>query len=98
METIRAELITFREDLGGYIIYVFKNLANGTYEMCTRMPRWESPGLKIGDVGYLKYNIVIAGDDSWYNKNTNTKVSYNYTNVYFVDFIYERPKEADLIL
>ena len=38
METIYAKLITLREDVGGYIIYVFQNLANGTYESVLRQP------------------------------------------------------------
>lgn len=98
MEVIHAKLITFREDIGDYVIYVFQNLANGTYEMCTRMPRWESPRLKIGDVGFLKYKKVIEGEDTWYNRNTGSHVLYNFTNSYFVDFVYERPEVSDLVL
>lgn len=98
MEVIRAKLITYREDMGGYIIYVFENLANGTYEMCTRLPRWETPILKIGDVGFLKYNEVIAGEDTWYNRDTGQQVPYRYTGVYFMDFVYEKPAESDLVL
>lgn len=98
METIHAKLITLREDVGGYIIYVFQNLANGTYEMVTRLPRWESPVLKIGDVGFLKYNEVIAGEDTWYDSTIGQKVPYRFTGVYFIDFFYEKPAESDLIL
>lgn len=98
METIHAKLITLREDVGGYIIYVFQNLANGAYEMITRLPRWESPVLKIGDVGFLKYNEVIAGEDTWYDRESGQKVPYRFTGVYFIGFVYEKPAESDLIL
>lgn len=98
METIHARLVTLREDIGGYIIYVFQNLDNGTYEMVTRLPRWESPVLKIGDVGFLKYNEVIAGEDTWYNPVTEKNVPYRFTKVYFEDFVHEKPEESDLIL
>lgn len=98
METIHAKLITLREDIGGYIIYVFQNLANGTYEMVTRLPRWESPILKIGDVGFLKYTEVIAGEDTWYDRESSQKIPYRFTGVYFIDFVCEKPSESNLIL
>lgn len=97
-EVIRAEFIAFREDVGGYIIYVFQNLANGTYEMCTRLPNWEAPFLVIGDTGFLKYKSVQAGKDTWYNSVENRDVPYKRTDKYFVDFVYERPQTSDLIL
>lgn len=98
MEVIHAKLVTYREDVGGYIVYVFQNLADGTYELCIRLPRWETPFLKIGDVGFLKYNEVRAGEDTWYNPETQSHVPYKQTQVYFVDFVYEKPVESDLIL
>lgn len=98
METIYAKLMTLREDVGGYTVYVFQNLTNGAYEMLTRLPRWESPILKIGDVGFLKYNEVIAGEDTWYNPSTGQRVPYRFTGVYFVDFVHEKPVEPDLTL
>lgn len=98
MNTIYAKLITLREDLGGYIVYVFQNLTDNSYEMVIRLPRWESPIIKIGDVGFLKFKEYIAGKDTWYDKSTGENVPYIYTNVYFVDFVYEKPKESDLTL
>lgn len=97
-EVIHAKLITYREDIGGYIIYVFQNLANGSYEMCTRLPRWESPIIRIGDKGFVKYREVIAGKDTWYDNKSNQNIPYLYTGVYFVDFVYEKPEKQDLIL
>lgn len=30
--TIRVELLASKEDAGGYIVYAFKDLSNGTYK------------------------------------------------------------------
>ena len=52
--TIRVELLASKEDAGGYIVYAFKDLSNGTYKMCTRCPNWEGPFLRVGDIGYMQ--------------------------------------------
>lgn len=98
MEIIHAKLITYREELGGYIMYVFQNLDTNLYEMCTRLPNWETPVLQIGDEGFLKFDEVIAGKDTWYDSNLDSFVPYRYTKVYFIDFVYEKPTESDLVL
>lgn len=98
MEVIHAKLITYREDFGGYIVYVFEDLKTGKPEMVTRLPNWQTPFLKIGDIGYLKYKEVIEGEDTWYNRDTRKKIPYGHTQVYFEDFVYEKPAESDLVL
>lgn len=98
MKVIHAKLITFKENIGGYIVYVFENLADGTYEICTRLPRWEIPILKIGDVGFLKYGEMVGGKDTWYDPESCTHNYYRKTQVYFIDFVYEKPVVEDLIL
>ena len=70
--TIRVELLASKEDAGGYIVYAFKDLSNGTYKMCTRCPNWEGPFLRVGDIGYLKCKEVYAGEDTWYNPITDS--------------------------
>lgn len=99
-KVILSELVALREDIGGYIVYVF-SIKNGKlpydkYIMCTRFPNWESPYIKIGDVGFLKYREVDAGIDKWFDGENFIK--YKYTGVHFLDFIYEKPKEDCLIL
>ena len=51
--TLRVELLATKEDVGGYIIYAFKDLTTGLYKMCTRYPNWNGPFIKVGDIGYL---------------------------------------------
>ena len=74
--TIRVELLASKEDAGGYIVYAFKDLSNGTYKMCTRCPNWEGPFLRVGDIGYLKCKEVYAGEDTWYNPITDSLPIY----------------------
>lgn len=93
--TIKAELKAIRNEVGGYIIYVFRNLEpncwTNQYVMTVRFPHWESPLLQVGDVGFLSYKEVTAGEDFWWDKITNNKIAYNYDNIIFVDFIREKP-------
>lgn len=99
---VKATLINFREDFGGYIIYVFE-MEGGTlpydkYVMCTRFPNWESPIIRIGDSGYLKYREVTAGDDKWYDSNTGNMIPYKYSDMHFIDFIPDKKKDDLLTL
>lgn len=82
----KVELLAVRQ--GSYTNYVFKNLDESGYIMCTRLPNWKVPTINIGDIGFLKYHIVIAGDE-YYDPVTANKVVYNYSNIYFINFIDE---------
>ena len=99
---VHAKLITYREDFGGYIVYLFEiiggQLPYDKYIMCTRFPNWDCMTLKIGDVGYLKYREVIAGEDKWYDINSGQLIPYKYTGVHFLDFIPEKEEKDCLIL
>ena len=66
---IKAKLLALKEDQN-YITYVFQNLCDNSYIMCTRLPNWESPVINIDDVGYLNYKEVIGGETEWYHKET----------------------------
>ncbi len=59
--------------------------------MCTRYPNWDHRDIDIGEIGYLEYEEVKAGE-SWFNSQTNTYVPYKYTNIYFIKFV----KEVDI--
>ena len=94
MTTIKCQLIAFENDFLGYITYVFKVLEEGAgfgqhYLMVTRLPNWSHSPIELNDIGYLTYNEVIAGKDSWYCKETGQFIPYNYTNIYFVKFVKE---------
>lgn len=68
------------------------------YIMCTRFPNWDSPVLDVGDVGYVKYREVFGGIDEWYDKLNDELVKYNYTDIHFLDFVYEKEKLDDITL
>ena len=99
IKTIHAELIAFRVGCWDYISYVFKDLdnPNGGYICCTRFPNWDCATLAVGDVGFLKYKEVVAGDSRWYNWRDGKYVPYKYSGIHFLDFIYEKQKE-DIVL
>jgi hypothetical protein len=71
---------------GYYTIYVFKNLDNNSYIMCTRLPNWQVPEFSIEDKGFLEYVYVKAGE-SYFNPKTGETQQYQYSNVYFLNFI-----------
>lgn len=80
----KVKLLAVRE--GTYSIYVFQNVDNGEYIMCTRLPNWQTPQITIGDIGFLEYQIVKAGE-SYYDPKQGIMVSYSYSNVYFINFV-----------
>lgn len=102
MFTIKARLEASYTDIGGYIVYVFKNMDSESWESAyltvVRFPNWSTYLPKVGDTGFLKYKTVIAGDDMWWDKNNNKKVAYNYDNIIFLDFIKEQKEEENTVL
>ena len=95
MPIVKARLITSRKELGGYIIYIFENLdwdkIKSHYIKVVRFPHWETPPVKEGDIGFLEYIEVKAGVDSWFDRNSQNFVLYNYDNTIFKDFIHNKP-------
>lgn len=87
---IEAKLVATRQ--GNYTLYVFKNIVTDSFVMCTRLPNWQSPTVEVGEIGFLKYQNVVAGE-SYYDPITGNKEVYNYTNTYFINFI----KQSDII-
>lgn len=90
MTTIHAQLVAFEQDLLNYITYVFKNLDNApfghNYIMCKRFPNWQSGPINLGDSGFLTYDVVESGRDTWYDKNTGQNIPYNYSDIIFISF------------
>ena len=99
---IHGKLIGLKNNLGGYISYIFLNLDSNTvldkYIMCTRFPNWESPFIKLGDTGYVKYREVFGGVDEWYDKEKEIFIKYNYTDIHFLDFVYDKEKPDEITL
>jgi len=90
-----AKLLAIRE--GQYTIYVFKNLESNSYIMCTRLPNWNTPDIMIGSEGFLSYNEVAAGDE-YYHPVTEARLIYNYSNVYFINFVQKQEIENNNII
>ena len=101
IKVAKAKLIAIRKDVGNYTVYVFKNIFPKDNEdkfiMCTRFPNWNCTELEIGDIGYVKVQIVQAGKNTWFDPNNQKLVPYNYDGVHFLDFVYEKPKK-DIIM
>ena len=79
-----VKLLAVRE--GNYTVYVFRSNLTDKYIMCTRLPNWQSPKININDEGFLQYQIVKAGEE-YFNPNTQEKIKFNYSNVYFNNFV-----------
>lgn len=95
---IYCKLIAKEYDLN-YINLVFKNLDPApfgyNYTMCTVYPNWESYIPVIGDIGYLDYLECRAGEDKWWNRETQSFIPYNYTNIQFMKFVKETKDNSD---
>ena len=74
---------------GMYTIYVFQNLQNNEYIMCTKLPNWDFGNISLGERGFLTYENAIAGQ-SYYNPKTEQFNIYNYTKLYFKKFYKRR--------
>lgn len=98
MSTIYAKLVACKEDPGGYVKYVFQNIENGEYLLCTKFPNWETPPIKIFATGYLKYKEIIAGKETWYDHVSGTFIPYKYDTDQFIDFVEERCTSDCIIL
>ena len=93
MITIKAQLVAKEQDVLDYTTYVFKCLENNIpfghkFCMMTRCPNWNHRDIDIGEIGYVEYEEVHAGQE-WYNPQTKTYTPYNYTNIYFIKFVKE---------
>ena len=94
--TIFAKLVAERND-SGYIIYVFKCLdkevaKESPYVMCTRFPNWNHRELEIGEIGYLEFVEIKAGDDTWFDGAT--RIPYRYNMIQFIRFIEQQDEET----
>ena len=93
MITIRCKVLTKEKDICGYSTIVFKNLDEAPfghkYIMTVVFPNWQSYIPEIGESGFLTYNEVIAGKNTWFDRETGMQVPYNYTNIIFIKFVKE---------
>ena len=91
--TIHCKLLAKEVNLMDYQTLVFKNLDKAPfgceYCMVTVWPNWESYIPEIGDIGYLTYDSVTGGVDTYYDRTLDTIVKYNFTNLVFNKFVKE---------
>ena len=91
--TIHCKLLAKEVDLMDYQTLVFKNLDKAPfgceYCMVTVWPNWESYIPEVGDIGYLTYDSVTGGVDTYYDRTLDTIVKYNFTNLIFNKFVKE---------
>ena len=91
--TLHGKLIAKEVDLMGYQSLVFLNLDTTTfghrYCLLTVFPNWESRIPEINEVGYINYDEVEGGIDTYYDRETDSIVKYNYTNSIFKKFVKE---------
>lgn len=94
---VKAELVASRA--GNYTMYVFKEVDSGLFIMCTKPPNWQSPQISIGDIGFVKFEEVRAGQ-SYFKSSEARDDIYKYSGVYFLDFILDNKtiKEKEIIL
>lgn len=92
MVTIYCKLLAQENDINGYITYVFKNLDKASfgreYVMTTRFYNWMHRDIDIGEIGYLTFEEVIAGESKWYDGEK--MIPYNYSNIIFIKFVKEK--------
>lgn len=101
--TIYCKLLAKEIDILGYQILVFKNLDKAPfgheYCMLTVFPNWESRIPEENEVGYVYYDEVCGGIDTYYNRNLDSIVKYNYNNLIFKKFVSEKDNsKKDIIL
>ncbi len=100
---VRCKLIASECDILDYHNLVFKILENNcpfghSYTLITVFPNWGSRIPEVGEVGYLMYDEVLAGD-TYYNRNTDSIMKYNFSNFVFKKFIKEVDNsKKDIIL
>ena len=91
--TIHCQLLAKEVDVMNYQTLVFRNLDKApfgcNYCMVTVWPNWDSYSPEIGDIGFLTYDSVAAGVDTYYDRETQKIVKYNFTNLVFNKFVKE---------
>lgn len=72
---------------GSYTVYVFQDLTNDEFIMCSRCPNWQGDLPQLMQEGFLHYRDVVAGRDTYFDSSSGEFIAYQYTNTYFQDFV-----------
>ncbi len=101
---VKSKLVTLEHDILDYHTLVFKVLENNppfghSYIMTTVFPNWQAPIPPLEEVGYLMYDQVEGGVDTYYNRDTGSIVKYNFSNLIFKKFVKEKDNSSkDIII
>lgn len=95
--TLLCELVAKETDVSNYTNYVFKCLDEDyacytKYLMVTRFPNWNHRKINIGEIGYLSFFEIIAGESKWYDGNN--MIPYRYSFIQFIKFI-SKPEDKN---
>ena len=90
--TVKCKLVAKEVDLLDYQTLVFqlleKNCPFGhSYCMVTVFPNWESRIPDENEIGYLTYDFVEAGIDTFYDRCSDSIMKYKFTNLVFKKFV-----------
>ena len=102
--TVKCQLVAKEQDILDYKTLVFKILENNppfghSYCMVTVFPNWQSPVPEINEIGYLMYDQVEGGIDTYYERNTGSIIKYNFSNLIFKKFVKEQDNsKKDIII
>lgn len=92
--TIKVKFIC--KKIGIYSNYVFQDMNNMQYIMCTVLPNWDVPIINSDDIGFLTFEYAQRGE-TYLDKNLQEQ-RYKYTKFYFKDFIKELPDLENITL
>ena len=101
---VKCQLIASECDILSYHTLVFKILEEKCpfghlYCMVTVFPNWESRIPEVKEIGYLEYDEVTAGIDTYYDRNSDSIMKYNFSNFIFKKFVKEQDNSnKDIII
>lgn len=104
MTTVKCQLVAKECDILDYHTLVFKVLENNppfghAYVMVTCFPNWQSRIPDLNEIGYLMYDEVQGGIDTYYDRNTDSIKKYNFSNLIFYKFVKEQDNyNKDIII
>lgn len=91
---VKCQLVAQESDFMNYQTLVFKILEEQcpfghSYCMVTVFPNWESRVPELKEIGFLEYDEVEGGIDTYYDRYNDSIMKYNYSNLIFKRFIKE---------
>ncbi len=73
-----------------YQTLLIYDVDNKQYLMVTVFPNWQGEIPQKGDTGYMEFEFVKGGIDTYYDKETKQNVVYSNTYLFFRKFITDK--------